>query len=503
MRAAPLLLRLGVVSLLPWFLGMSVVGGADAPGTTPVRGSSNRPTIKRPGGGANRPGSRPGPARPGTRTGAPAGGGAGPTRGQGPGTTTTSNGRLQELYRWKRVDYDFPDEATRAKAVANGDYNPDNNLPLGVEAYKDRIFVSIPRWKPGVPATLAYVSRYPEGNTSPKLKPYPDWSWHRVPRAGQNDSCQALTSVFRMTADECGRLWVIDSGAVDAIGDIRVVCPPQIVIFDLKTDRLLWRYVIPKSQTKPESLFTNIVVDIRDGQCDDAFAYAADVFRYGLLVYSWREDRSYRLTHNLFFPDPIAARFVLDNTTFRWMDGIFGLALSPIDKETGDRTMFFHPMASFREFAVQTSVIRNETFANDNPDEFKLLGARGRNQSHSSASAMDRRGVLFFNLVTQDALGCWDSAKPYGRSSVGHVAQDSALLNFPNDLKVDREEPQNIWLLSNRLHLYLYRSLSPDEYNFRILTGTVEKATEGTICDPLKIGPKTSVPKEIDACEDL
>ncbi|XP_034248212.1 protein yellow-like [Thrips palmi] len=338
-----------------------------------------------------------------------------------------------------------------------------------------------------------------------------------------------------MTADECGRLWVIDSGAVDAIGDIRVVCPPQIVIFDLNTDRLLWRYVIPKSQTKPESLFTNIVVDIRDGQCDDAFAYAADVFRYGLLVYSWREDRSYRLSHNLFFPDPIASRFVLDDVTFRWMDGIFGLALSPLDKKTKDRTMFFHPMASFREFAVQTSVIRNETYANEHPDDFRIfpflavflyveattrgvclitkvprsgrvppqLGVRGRNQSHSSASAMDRRGVLFFNLVTQDALGCWDSAKPYGRSTVGHVAQDHALLNFPNDLKVDREEPQNIWMLTNRLHLYLYRSLSRDEYNFRILTGTVEKATDGTICDPHKIGPATSVPRDIDACDDL
>lgn len=65
-------------------------------------------------------------------------------------------------------------------------------------------------------------------------------------------------------------------------------------------------------------------------------------------------------------------RFVLDDVTFRWMDGIFGLALSPLDKN-GDRTMFFHPMASFREFSVQTSVIRNETFANANPEEFKIV----------------------------------------------------------------------------------------------------------------------------------
>lgn len=86
---------------------------------------------------------------------------------------------------------------------------------------------------------------------------------------------------------------------------IRLI-PPSLSVAD--SNQLTLRRVC--LQTKPESLFTNIVVDIRDGQCDDAFAYAADVFRYGLLVYSWREDRSYRLSHNLFFPDPIASRYV-------------------------------------------------------------------------------------------------------------------------------------------------------------------------------------------------
>lgn len=489
-------LSLGVVSLLPWFLGMTVVGGANSPvPAAPASGTRTSPNTRY----ANRP-ARPG--RPGAAV--PAGAGTS-LRGQGaaaaagaPGTVSTKNGRLRELYKWKTVDYEYPDKATRDQAIKNKDYDPNNNLPLGVEAYGDRIFVSIPRWKPGVPATLAYVPKDSKGDPSPLLRPYPDWSWHRVPRKGVNDSCQALTSVFRMVADECGRLWVLDSGSVDAVGEFRVVCPPQIFIFNLQTDELVWKYTIPKEQAKSDSLFTNIVVDIRDGQCDDAHAYAADVFRYGLLVYSFREDRSYRVAHNYFFPDPIASRFDLDQVTFRWMDGIFGLAMTPVDKRTNDRTLFFHPMASFREFSVPVSIIRNETVANSYPDDFKIVGLRGRNHSHSSASALDRRGVLFFNLVTADALGCWDTAKPYSSTTVGHVAKDSELLNFPNDLKVDREEPQNIWLLTNRLHLFFYRSLDPNEYNYRILTGTTDKAVEGSICDPANRGPHTSVPKEID-----
>ena len=88
------------------------------------------------------------------------------------------------------------------------------------------------------------------------------------------------------------------------------------------------------------------------------------------------------------------------------------------------------------------------------------LGERGES-GQSSASAMDRRGVLFQNLVTRDAVGCWNSARPYTRAALGEVQKDHRRLSFPNDLKVDNEEPQNLWVLSNKLHDYLYRSLDP------------------------------------------
>lgn len=57
---------------------------------------------------------------------------------------------------------------------------------------------------------------------------------------------------------------------------------------------------------------------------------------------------------------------------------------------------------------------------------------------------------------------------------------------FPNDVKVDDES--NLWVLSDRLHQYMYSSMDPTDVNFRILTATVKDAIENTACDT-KIKP--------------
>jgi hypothetical protein len=279
----------------------------------------------------------------------------------------------------------------------------------------------------------------------------------------------------------------MDSGVTDAAHARGQTCPPQILVFDLNSDELILRYRIPDDQVKQDSLFSNIVVDVRDGKCHDAYAYVSDTWRYGLVVYSLQQDRSWRIAHNLFYPDPIASRYSLHGLTWWWTDGIFGLALSPVDLVTGDRTLLYHPMSSFREFAVPVSYIRNETLAAHNPDAFQILGEpRATTNGHSSGEAMDRRGVLFFNLVTQDSVGCWNSQQPYGYKpeTIGIVGHDNESLSFPNDVRVDHELHQNVWILSNRLHRYLSTGLDPRDYNFHILTARTDEAVQGTVCDP-------------------
>lgn len=117
---------------------------------------------------------------------------------------------LREVFSWKQVDFNFSNESMREEAIKSGAFKPAEALPLGVAYYGGRVFVSLPKWKGGTPATLASLPFDADFNetTSPKLNPYPNWSWHSRP---END-CSGLTSVFRMRADQCGRLWVLDSG---------------------------------------------------------------------------------------------------------------------------------------------------------------------------------------------------------------------------------------------------------------------------------------------------
>jgi hypothetical protein len=67
------------------------------------------------------------------------------------------------------------------------------------------------------------------------------------------------------------------------------ICPIKLDVFDLKTDRHIRRFTLPTNQTQKDSLFTNIVVEITNNNCEDAFAYMSDVFQYGLVVYNYKE----------------------------------------------------------------------------------------------------------------------------------------------------------------------------------------------------------------------
>lgn len=217
------------------------------------------------------------------------------------------------------------------------------------------------------------------------------------------------------------------------------------------------------------------------------------------MVYSWRENKSWRINHPHFYPDPIVSRYDLDDIVFRWTDGIFGLALSPVNSKTGDRTLYFHPLSSYREFSVSTAILRNETRSKLERDAYNLVGEpRGNYKSHATASVMDRNGILYYNLVSLNAVGCWNSNNgPHTTESQGVIEQNNETLSFPNDIKVDMEPNQNIWILSNKLHKYLYRSLDPFDYNFRILMTSTKDAIRNTVCQP-----GVSIPPSKKACSN-
>lgn len=51
-------------------------------------------------------------------------------------------------FQWKTMDFAW-EGCERAAAIANGSYIPINNMPTGIARWRDKLFITIPRWKKG------------------------------------------------------------------------------------------------------------------------------------------------------------------------------------------------------------------------------------------------------------------------------------------------------------------------------------------------------------------
>ncbi|XP_036320204.1 protein yellow [Rhagoletis pomonella] len=383
--------------------------------------------------------------------------------------------KLQERYSWTQLDFAFPNPGLKQQALASGDYVPQNALPVGVEHWGNRLFVTVPRWRDGIPATLTYINMDHSLTGSPELIPYPDW---RSNTAG--DCANSITTAYRIKADECGRLWVLDTGTVGIGNTTTNPCPYAVNVFDLQTNTRIRRYELRADDTNANTFIANIAVDIGKS-CDDAFAYFSDELGYGLIVYSWEQNKSWRFSaHSYFFPDPLRGDYNIAGLNFQWgEEGIFGMALSPI-RSDGYRTMFFSPLASHRQFAVSTRILRDESRVEDSYHDFVALDERGPN-SHTTARVMSDDGVELFDLIDQNAVGCWHSSMPYSPQFHGVVDRDDVGLVFPADVKID--EDKNVWVLSDRMPVFLLSDLDYNDVNFRIYTAPLSTLIENTVCD--------------------
>lgn len=118
---------------------------------------------------------------------------------------------------------------------------------------------------------------------SPKLIPYPDWPTNLIKIDGENPTDAAsstaeeapaapgatttkqinnsatIFSAFQIRVDECSRLWVMDTGLTDILGNQKQIAPPKLVIFDLKTDKLIRQSPLDENHIRRNSFFANVV----------------------------------------------------------------------------------------------------------------------------------------------------------------------------------------------------------------------------------------------------
>lgn len=380
---------------------------------------------------------------------------------------------LVSVKSWKQLDYQFPNSQLREFAIKHGLFIQQNAVPIEavpdcLSTGKKRIFISMPRFVPGVPVTLGTISPV----NKDYIKPYPDYSWH----SSHGLNCDAMTSVFRVVIDECQRMWVLDTGKIENTQ----FCPPQILIFDLITDRLITRYKIPSENYSEISLLISQVrnkfrvnncmiikhfqmsqvIDVDDpppiGHCANAKAYIADTTGFGLIVFDLASETSWRVQSKLFHPDLRFGRHTIAGESFELPDGLFGLALSKKKQEGDNRLLYFHSLASIQENAVPLDILNNgplwDLDQESVPWAFTPIGQR---LSQTPAEAMDKNGNLWFVLMNPIALACWDSSTDYNPNNIKIILRDEETLQFASGMKVinSKSGDEELWITTNRFQV--------------------------------------------------
>jgi len=418
-------------------------------------------------------------------------------------------GVMDVEYSWVYVDYTFTGPQHRDSAIRAGKFVPENCVILDVDVYqgkhgtteeklyfntgsttspvsKQRVFVTVPRIKSGNPASLAEIVPG-ERHNSVLLAPFPSWKANTVVEDRLNCD-DVIVSVFRTKIDDLGRFWIVDVGTLEQFEmTARSVCPPKIIIFDLKNgDKIIRTYKFPSSQVKDVSLFTNIAVDIRDSKGRNAFAYIADTTAYKLVVYDYKNDDSWVVDQAYFYPYPNKAHFNINGVNFDLMDGVLGLALGPVTKN--ERRLYFHSFASTKESWVYTNVLQNKsTFQNgliDGSGTF-FVSSEVR-ETQSSVEVMTNDGILIYASV-DNSLACWNSHDSFTANNIYPMYKNDNDFQFPSGMKIVGDK---VWAVSCQLqNHFTTMATNRKAIKYRVLVGRIDELIKGTGCDKRSAPP--------------
>ncbi|CAH0590032.1 unnamed protein product [Chrysodeixis includens] len=388
-------------------------------------------------------------------------------------------------YQWKTIDFAWPGAAERQAAISNGTYVPVNNMPTGIARWKEKLFITIPRWKKGIPASLNFV--YLNETQDAPLHPYPNWEEGCLATNGSTTSNRTVVSTFRVHVDRCNRLWVVDNGVTEMSKDVRQVTQPAILVFDLKTDALLKKYIFKDDVLREASVLTSIAVETVGKECakGNSFAYITDMGSNAVLVYSMKDDDAWRVENHYFHFDPHAGVYKVGGIDFYWSDGVSSCALSQ-PKKDGYSDLYLHPTSSTKQFRMSTKLLRDK----DTPKEdifngVEIIGDRGPRSQATACDIDPATNVLFYTQVCKNGLGCWNIDKPFNEENTPLILSDCNLMEFPNDVKADREG--NLWILSDRQSRFLYEAMDFEQVNFRVLTSPTSTLIQGTSCEKKSI----------------
>ncbi|KAK2581536.1 hypothetical protein KPH14_005191 [Odynerus spinipes] len=348
------------------------------------------------------------------------------------------------------MGFDWESDEQKERYIKEGKYVKDAVVPIDVFIAGKEIFLGIPR-ATGVPAALVTLNMAKNEGGGPLLRPYPDWSWT------DSECDKSIVSVYRVTSDKCGRLWVLDNGKIDE----QQKCPPKVLAFDLKTRKLLLIKEIPKEYAFNKTgsgLLVTPLVETFGPNCEKVKMYIADIEGYGLIIWDGK-DKFRRFDSEVFAAQK--PNFTLNGDSFYLTDGLVGMALT---KRCHNPELYFTALASTKLFHVPTKEL-DFTYGNT-PNYVENTG----DVDFRKVALVIDGDTMYFCSLEDNALMSWNIKTKFERNNMKTIAKSDKWMQFVSGMKLS--ETYNwkkcIYGISNKFQRSAAGNRNISEYNYHI-----------------------------------
>ncbi|XP_022917184.1 major royal jelly protein 3 [Onthophagus taurus] len=235
---------------------------------------------------------------------------------------------------WTGGLFQWPCEATKAIYKKSGRYIGKNVIATRGQIYKDEAILALPRYKPGVPVTLAKVSLNQQGCES-VLTPFPCWS------AQDENSQDGLISVVDLFIDAQEILWILDVGVANSLEQPIRHSKPKVVAYDMKTGKMLKTLDLSGLVVQASRLQYIAVEYCGEGK---PYVYVSDAATRSILVFDIVLNKGYRVA---------LPKAILTGTSRRDV-----LYMALVQKGCGNNFLIFTYLSSTRVFSLRTDYLR-------------------------------------------------------------------------------------------------------------------------------------------------
>lgn len=364
------------------------------------------------------------------------------------------------IYRWKQVEYELPPTVRVERMKSQGRYIPSNVYISDIKIYNDTMYLAMPRLKSGVPITLGYLPLYMNDSfvhNNDVISPFPDY------KLNIEQNCDGFKSVTSLEIDPDGIMWVVDNGEANMRhhrSNSASYCLPSLKLIDLNNYFSYINYDFPEDVVGSNYYLKSIVVDDHDG----GYAYITDNSKVepGIIVYSRRENRSWKFTH---MKTMIADRPQSLLNTIDSSDNIDGISLgSRFNTSDGitDRFVFYSALGSYNLYAVRASWLRDESSVSK-PFESQLVGNKN---DFSDGMITDEYGYVYYGGLLNRSIYRWNCNKNFS-DGVEVVAFNRYTFYWIEKFAFD--ERNNLYALVTRFGEFAMETIDVRKYNYKII----------------------------------